>query len=165
MLDKIVEKLGKLYENRMININLNVLIAVAPAFAAAGGASELMECFQYSKEATAAVALAADLSVYLPIQAGLHYRANKNQFRRKNGTTDWKLFAKDMGHIYGTMSPMLIGTSIVAPSVQYSLMSQGMEAFNASQVTYWGLTILTRTVHTIIGCATGLFKQKKSLDP
>jgi hypothetical protein len=163
MLDNIVTKLSELYKNRFVNINLNVLLAVAPAFAAAGGVSTLMENMEYSKEAIALGALAADLSIYFPIQGALHYRANQEQYLGEDQKTDWKSFAKDFGHVCVTQIPGLAVISVVCPSAQYYFMNQGMSAGEASQVTYWGLTLLTRTIHSIIGYKTGLFKKPSGL--
>jgi hypothetical protein len=161
MLEKIIEKTKDLYKNnRLVNVNANVLIAVAPAFLAAGVASDMMGSYQFSKEAIAVGALAADLSVFFPVQGYLHYRANKEQYLADDGEVNRNKVVKDLTHLYGTTIVSSAPLLAALPVAQYGLMAVGYSPVAASQITYWGATVITRVIHSIIGWRTGLFKKK-----
>jgi hypothetical protein len=65
MLEILIDKAKDVYKNnRLINVNLNVIVAAAPAFLAAGVASGMMEHYRFSKEAISIGALVVDLSVF-----------------------------------------------------------------------------------------------------
>ncbi len=161
-LEEIVQKSVNLYKNnRFVNINLNIIAAGAPAFAAAGAASRIMEYFQYSKGAIAGVALAADLAVYFPVQSILHFYANRSQYLDEKGIVNKNTYVKDLCQVYATKLPIWAITIPLCPVLQYYLMRKGMGSVEASQVAYWGMTFATRTAHSLLGCMTGLFKTTK----
>src|SRR3989338_5908663 len=161
MLEEIISKTTEMYKtNRFVNINLNVLAAAAPAFIAAGIVSEIFSYAQYSKEAIAVAGLVADMIVYFPLQGFLHYRVNREQYLDED-EVNVKKGIKDFAHLYATKIPARAVMLPIAPILQYNLMDQGIGAGVASQISYWGLTLVTRTIHSIIGWRTGLFKTTK----
>lgn len=161
-LEEIVQKSVNLYKNnRFVNINLNILVAGVPAFAAVGVVSKIMECYEYSKSAIAGAALVADLAVYFPVQSILHFYTNRNQYLNEYGNVNKKLYVKDLCHVYATKLPVWAVTIPLCPVLQYYLMRKGMGSVESSQVAYWGMTFATRIAHSLLGCMTGLFKTTK----
>ena len=161
-LEKIVKKAIDVYKNnRIVNINSNILAAAAPSILAATGMSELLE-YQGCSEGTIATAAAVtDWAVYIPVHVGLHYRSNKERFIDNDGYFQRKAFAKDVAHVYATQLPSIgLFYAMASPFHYYLMKSCELASGVANQISYWGTMVVTRLVHTLIGLKTGLFKKK-----
>ena len=149
--------------NRMININMNILAASVPSIYAAGKISSLMQNHGYTEKSIAIAAILTDWLLYLPVNTYMHYKTNKDQFIKKSDNTfDKKEFVKDLAKVYTTMIPSIVLFYAVAGPLHYYLMTKKISAGLANQLSYWGTLLTTRAVHIAVGMKTGLF-EKKSL--
>lgn len=147
---KIAKAPYNLYKNnKLININANVLAAAYPGIEAAAYISKRMEETGFSDSATSAGAIAADFVVYVPVHLGMHYLSNKGKFKNEENTFDSRSFWKDTGMVYLTQLPSIGLFYFIAGPLQYGLMKAGLEAETANRISFWGTLAATRAVHTL----------------
>ncbi|MFH1589300.1 MAG: hypothetical protein ABIB43_01915 [archaeon] len=163
-LDNIVRKAIDIYKNnRVVNINLNVVAGSIISFGFASGMSEFM-AYQGQPDAVIATAAAiTELVTYFPILVGLHYNANKEEFTNEEGIFNKKAFWKDVGKFYLTNAPVMGLFYVMAVPFHDFLMGKGFRPGVANQMAYWGTMVVTRSFHTLIGVYTGLFKKKQEV--
>ncbi len=160
-LEEITDKAVKAYKNnRLLNVNANIIAAAFPSIAAATGMSELMEYYGYPDGAIATAAAITDWVIYIPIHIGLHYKTNKEEFIDNQGDFQKKEFIKDVANLYVTRIPSIALFYVMAGPLHMYLMTKELGSGLANQISYWGTLAATRTVHTLIGLKTGLFKKR-----
>jgi len=158
-LENLLTKAVDMYKNnRIVNINANVLLAAAPSIAVATGVSEVMDNMGCSNQAIVLGAAISDWVAFIPIHVGLHYRTNREQFTYENGEFDRSAFARDVAHVYVTQLPSIGLFYAMAGPLHYYLMAKNIGAVASNQISYWGTMVATRVVHTVIGLKTGLFE-------
>lgn len=169
-LDKLVSGAMEVYRNnRIVNVNANVLLASYPGIEAAAQMSGAMERLGSPEETTALVAAAVDWLVYVPVHLALHYAANKERFV-EGGRFSAKKLLKDAAHVYLTQIPSILAFYALAGPLHYALMDgvrmgerlYSCTASAANRISYWTTLVATRTLHTAIGLKTGLFKNDAS---
>lgn len=150
------------YQKKIVNLNVNVLLAAYPSIEAASSASSAMQNGGYSPEITSLAAATIDWAVYIPIHIGLHYFANREKFRDETGRFQRRAFLRDTGKVYATQLPSIALFYVLAGPLHYAGMRAGLPADTANRVSYWGTLVATRLLHTYIGFKAGLFDDQKN---
>ncbi len=134
--------------NRLVNINANVLAAAYPSIEAAAQTSRCMKEYGCGDGAITTGAAAADWLAYIPVHIGLHYLSNRKKFSDEQGKLKKKEFWKDVEKVYWTQIPSIVLFYIMASPAQYALMKTGMDADSANRASFWGTLVVTRALHT-----------------
>lgn len=146
---KAAKKPVDLYRNnKLVNLNVNVLAASYPSIAAAAYTSEIMEKEGFCDFGTSVGAGIVDWAAFIPIHILLHYKSKRHQFTNENDKLDKKKFWKDVRRVYKTQLPSIALFYAMAGPIQYTLMKDGMDGESANLLSYWGTLIATRALHS-----------------
>jgi hypothetical protein len=123
--------------------NRNLIISGAGAFFASAYVSQLFAQYNSNDFANAALALAVEYGVYIPVFAMLYYVDNRSKYvDATTGKCDTRLVRQDIMKLFAAFSVSEVIYSITKVGMQYGLLqagSQPYEASMASSLIAWGV--------------------------
>jgi len=146
----------KYKENRIVNINLNIIIASIFATLLSAYPVYLTNMFTNSEIVIAGIAFFIDATIDFFIFAILHLRVHKHHMLKFRPS---KKIVRDLLKIQihrGVLSSLYF---IIAFGGHFFLLTRGFERTASFLLTYILAIIVTRNLHTIYGKKTGLFEK------
>ena len=142
----IEQPLSRYKTDRMWNINANIVVADVLSTAATALVIEVIHAKLRTPLGIVTVTAIIDGAISLAVFAGLHTWVNRDR-----GLKD---LARLQVHRW-VLSPLhyLIGSGI-----QYALLAWGVRASVGVLVAYWSAVAVVRTIHTLYGKRSGLFR-------
>ncbi|MFN7919587.1 MAG: hypothetical protein U0Q16_05795 [Bryobacteraceae bacterium] len=132
--------------DRMWNINANILVADILSTAATAAIIEAIHTRLATRLSIVIVTALIDGAISLALFASLHWYVNRHRGVR------------DLVHVQVHRWALAPLNYLVGSGIQYGLLVWGARASTGVLVAYWGALAVCRTVHTLYGKRSGLFR-------